>query len=173
MSKVAIGSIINGWKIIKRIFKSILPGKSLYKVKCLLCGNTYKKRLDDIKKETCNCKNPEFKKEEKLIQKTNTKVKPVFSKKNLEKSIGEKRGKYTVVGYFLDPFVSDSPSMKRKTSRFIVQCSLCGELCVMSNNNLNRSKEKRDKNVTCNHKIFFNHEEFKNYRYYIDEKFIK
>lgn len=172
MSKVAIGSIINGWKIIKRIFKSILPGKSLYKVKCLLCGNTSKKRLDDIKKEACPC-NELVSKNENLKSKTTIKRNLTFDKNNLEKSIGEKRGKYTVVGYFLDPFVSDSPSMKRKTSRFIVQCSLCGELCVMSNNNLNRSKEKRDKNVTCNHKIFFNHEEFKNYRYYIDEKLIK
>lgn len=165
MSKVFIGSIINGWKIIKKIFTSMLPEKSIYKVKCLLCGTITKKRLIDIKKDSCNCSNY-------VLKKDIIKSKSVFKKNNLKNTIGEKRGKYVVVGYFLDPFISESPSMKHKTTRYIVKCTLCGKLCVMSNNNLNRYKEKRDKNVTCNHKIFFSPEEFKNYKYYIDEKLI-
>lgn len=171
MSKVAIGSIINGWKIVKQIFKSILPGKSLYKVKCLLCGTTTKMRLDDIKKESCDCNETAVLQKEPHVESPKRKI--IFDKKNLKESLGEKRGKYIVVGYFLDPFISESPSMKRKTTRYIVKCTLCGELCVMSNNNLNRSKEKRDKNKACNHRTFFKPEDFKDYRYYIDEKLVK
>ena len=174
MSKeVYIGSIINGYKILKRVFKSLIPERSLYKVKCVLCGLISKKRLIDIKHESCKCK------ENTIVEEESKKVKNPrrvgkskslveFDKTRMMDSIGVVRGKYVVVGFFFNDFDSDSPSMKRKTKRYIVKCRLCGELCIMSNNNLNRSKEKRDKNVKCNHKVFFDMTKYDPSDYYID-----
>ena len=166
MSKIFIGSIINGFKILKKIFNSFIPDRSIYKVKCIACGAIYKLRLIDIKNEICMCKTSPIDEEEKVLDE-----KRRFSR-NIEENVGIHRGKYVVVGYLKKPFEQIAPSMKTKPRMYIVKCKLCGELVIMSNNNLNAFREKRDKGVTCNHKIFFDPSMYEVDEYFINWKLV-
>ena len=171
MAKIIIGKIINGFKVIKTIFKSMVPKRSLYLVKCMSCGNKSKKREIDLETEKCSCCSKP--KEESVNKKKITKRKNViFDKTRMMDSIGVEVGKYVVIGFFLkEPEDTENiaPSMKRKLARYIVRCSLCGNLCIMSNNNLTKSKARRDKNVMCNHKVFFDKTKYDKDEYYLDE----
>ena len=161
MSKVFIGSIVNGWKVLKMTFKSIISSKSIYKVKCIICGTKTKLRACDLEHEKCECQSTKETKPKRNIS---------FKKTNMMGSIGVTRGKYKVVGFLYKDADNVSPSMITKRKQYIVKCSLCGSLCIMSNNNLNRSKEKRDKNVRCNHKHFFDKSSYKENEYYLEDK---
>jgi len=158
MSKVFIGSIINGFKVLKKVFNSIIPNRCIYKVKCLACGAIYKLRIMDIKNEVCICK--------ETVQKE-VEEKRHFDK-DMTKNIGIRRGKYVVVGYFNKPDSNPAPSMKRRSKLYILKCTVCGELVIMNNNNLNAFREKRDKGTNCNHKRFFDASLYDNSEYYID-----
>ena len=158
MSKIFIGSVINGFKILKKVFNSIVPNRCIYKVKCLACGAKYKLRLIDIESETCNCK-------EKAIKELDSSRH--FSK-DMKENIGIRRGKYTVVGYMTKPNENPAPSMKYKTKLYIVKCNKCGELVIMSSNNLNAFREKRDKGTRCMHKRFFDITLYDSSDFYID-----
>ena len=164
MSKVFIGSIINGYKILKKIFNSIIPNQSIYKVKCVICGTIRKLRLVDIEKKAC-CKKESnaSTNKESVVEKHNNH----FSR-NPEENIGLRKGKYVVVGYLHDGEKNLSLSIKQKRKLYIVKCLLCGELCIMSSNNMNAFREKRDKNTMCNHKVFFDGCEFDPSQYYIN-----
>lgn len=157
MSKVFIGSIINGFKILKKIFNSIIPSNCIYKVKCLACGAIYKLRLKDIESEVCACKESKNEIDEKRK----------FSK-NMKENVGIRRGKYVVVGYLYKEDPDPAPSMKRKAKLYILKCTRCGELVIMNNNNINSFREKRDKGTHCNHKRFFDISLYDESEYYID-----
>ena len=129
MSIVKIGSIINGFKIIKVIFESIVGSRSIYKVKCIACGKTYKMRLIDIRKEVCSCCSDRD-----------------FNDDNPKANIGIVRGKYTVVGY---AYNKDNES---KSLRYIVKCARCGALCVMRKSNLFKVDPKSAIKTKCKHK---------------------
>ena len=162
MSKVFIGSIINGFKILKKIFNSFIPERSIYKTKCTTCGEIYKLRFMDIKNKICKCKKEIIEEPEIIINE-----KRRFNK-DMKKNIGIHRGKYIVVGYLTHNDLNPSPSMKHKSKLYIVKCLLCGELCIMNNNNLNSFREKRDINSRCNHKLFFDLSKFDTEDFYID-----
>ena len=158
MGKIFIGSVINGFKILKKVFNSIIPNNCIYKVKCLACGAMYKLRLIDIKNEVCVCKESAHKELDK---------KRHFSK-DMKENIGIHRGKYIVVGYMTKPDENPAPSMKYKSKLYIVKCTRCGDLIIMANNNLNAFREKRDKGTRCTHKRFFDASQFDSSEYYID-----
>ena len=159
MSKVFIGSIINGFKILKKIVNSIIPSNCIYKVKCLTCGAMYKLRLKDIESEVCECKETKDEIDEKR------KFSP-----NMIENVGIRRGKYIVIGYFYKKDPNPSPSMKNKAKLYILKCTRCGELVIMNNNNINSFREKRDKEVRCNHKRFFDISLYDESEYFIDWK---
>ncbi|MBQ8131017.1 MAG: hypothetical protein IJ193_00835 [Bacilli bacterium] len=163
MQRISVGTIINGYKVLKLIFTSKIPRKSIYKVQCLECGTTCKMSLQDIEDTKCEC------------TKDTIKVKPkrkIYFKQSPYKNIGIIRGKYTVVGFFFKKSKKEKPSLTYYTRDYIVKCNLCGELCIMNSNNLNLYKEKRDKNVRCNHKRIFHANDYKQGEYYINYKLV-
>ena len=133
MTNVKIGSVINGFKIVKLIFKSSIPLRSIYKVECVDCGKSYKLRLMDLKTEVCECKTYGLDPDRE------------FDSEDPKKDIGIVRGKYTVVGYCYD---SNNP---KKSLHYVVRCNVCRELCVMRKTNLLRTKPN-SKPKKCSHK---------------------
>ncbi|MBR2248322.1 MAG: hypothetical protein IJ880_15085 [Bacilli bacterium] len=134
MTNVKIGSVINGFEIVKLIFKSSIPLRSIYKVKCVYCGKSYKLRLMDLKTEVCECKTYGLDPDRE------------FDYEDPKKDIGIVRGKYTVIGFIRD---KDKPEFVQ----YIVRCNVCNKLCVMKKTNLFKTNSKSTKK--CNHKTLF------------------